>query len=89
MADHSLKLINRNQIELTGVVNVNNFDEQEIILETELGFLSIVGEQLHITLLNLDEGKVAVEGGVSSIVYKNQGSNVKNRGRNILNRLLK
>lgn len=89
MADHSLKLVNRNQMELTGVVNVNTFDEQEIVLETQQGFLSIMGEQLHITLLNLDEGKVAVEGNVSSIVYREQGSDMRTRSRNILSRLLK
>ena len=38
MADHSLKLVNRNQMELTGVVNVNTFDEQEIVLETQQEF---------------------------------------------------
>ena len=89
MADHSLRLVNRNQMELSGVVNVNTFDEQEIVLETQQGFLGIAGEQLHITLLNLDEGKVAVEGNVSSIIYREQGSDVRARSRNILTRLLK
>ena len=54
VADHSLRLVNRNHMELTGVVNVNTFDEQEIVLETQQGFLGIAGQQLHITLLNLD-----------------------------------
>lgn len=89
MTDHSLRLINRNQLELSGVVNVNTFDEKEIILETIMGFLVIAGDHLHITLLNLEEGKVAVEGAVTSMDYQNQGSNVKARSRNILQRLLK
>lgn len=89
MAEHSLKLVNRNQMELTGVRNVNTFDEQEIVLETQQGFLSIAGEQLHITLLNLEEGKVAVEGSIGSIVYREQGSDMRTRSRNILSRLLK
>lgn len=89
VAEHSLKLVNRNQMELTGVRNVNTFDEQEIVLETQQGFLSIAGEQLHITLLNLEEGKVAVEGNIGSIVYREQGSDMRTRSRNILSRLLK
>lgn len=89
MADHALRLMNRSQMELTGVTNVNTFDEQEIILETSLGFLAIAGEHLHITLLSLEEGKVAVEGSISSMEYKAQGNDVKTRSRNILNRLLK
>lgn len=89
VTDHSLRLINRNQLEMSGVVNVNTFDEKEIILETIMGFLVITGDHLHITLLNLEEGKVAVEGAVTSMDYQNQGSNVKARSRNILQRLLK
>ncbi|NLZ54501.1 MAG: sporulation protein YabP, partial [Thermoanaerobacteraceae bacterium] len=71
------------------VKNVNTFDEEEIILETELGFLCILGQGLHISMLNLEQGKVAVEGTVNSVEYKQQGSDFKTKGKNILNRLLK
>ncbi|MGR6837177.1 sporulation protein YabP [Syntrophomonas erecta] len=89
MAEHSLRLVNRGHMELTGVVNVNNFDEEEIILETGMGFLVIIGEHLHITKLNLDEGNVALEGNVHSLEYKEQGADLKAKSKNIINRLLK
>lgn len=89
MADHSIKLVNRQNMEIAGVNNVNTFDEEEIVLETNMGYLFIQGEELHITMLNLDEGKVALEGTVESMIYKNQGTDIKARGKNILNRLLK
>lgn len=89
MAEHSIKLTERKQMELTGVTNVVTFDEQEIIMETILGNIFILGEGLHITMLNLDEGKVALEGAVNSIEYKSQGTDLKTRSRNILSRLLK
>jgi len=76
-------------MQLSGVKNVNTFDEEEIILETELGFLCILGQGLHISMLNLEQGKVAVEGTVNSVEYKQQGSDFKTKGKNILNRLLK
>ncbi|MBC7075496.1 MAG: sporulation protein YabP [Syntrophomonadaceae bacterium] len=89
MAEHSLKLAERRKLELTGVNNVNSFDEEEIVLETGLGHLCVLGQELHIIMLNLDEGKVAIEGNITSLEYKNQGPDIKTRGKNILSRLLK
>lgn len=89
MAEHSIRITERNHMELTGVSNVNTFDEQEIILETSLGHLFILGEDLHITMLNLEEGKVALEGAINSIEYKSQGVDLKTKSKNILSRLLK
>lgn len=89
MAEHFLKLSNRKSLELSGVNNVITFDEQEIVLDTALGTLFIVGEDLHINLLKLDEGKVALEGTVNSVMYKAQGIDMKSKSKNILGRLLK
>ena len=89
MADHSLTLVNRNNMQLSGIKNVNPFDEDEIILETELGYLCILGQELHVSMLNLEQGKVALEGTVNSVEYRTQGTDIKTKGKNILNRLLK
>ncbi len=89
MADHSIKLINRSNMELTGVSSVNTFDEEEIILETSLGYLYILGENLHITMLSLEEGKVSLEGAVNSVEYKALGTDLKTKSKNVLSRLLK
>ena len=89
MAEHSLSLANRQRMELTGVTNVISFEEQEIILATTLGYLAIVGEELHINALNLDDGKVAIQGNVNNIGYKPQGVDIKAKGKNMLGRLFK
>lgn len=89
MADHSLNLINRKNMDLTGISNVINFDDKEIILQTTMGYMVISGEDLHITNLNLDEGKVAVQGSINNIEYKVQGTDYKAKGKNVLNRLFK
>jgi len=89
MAEHSLSLANRQRMELTGVTNVITFDEEEIALATSLGYLSITGEELHINMLNLDEGKVAIQGSVNNIGYKPQGTDFKAKGKSMFNRLLK
>lgn len=89
MAEHSMILTDRRYMELTGIKNVITFDEEEIILESSLGIIFIVGQNMHITMLNLDEGKVKIEGEVQSFQYKPQGADIKTRSKNIINRLLK
>jgi sporulation protein YabP len=89
MAQHSLYLSDCKIMELTGVSSVNTFNEEQIILETGVGFLAIVGTNLHITNLNLEEGKVAIQGDVVNIEYKPQGASFKARGKSVISRLLK
>ncbi len=89
MSEHSLVLLDRKTLEISGVENVNTFDEEEIILETVMGYLYVLGEQLHVSMLNLDQGKVVVEGNIINIEYKREGKDIKARGKNILSRLLK
>jgi sporulation protein YabP len=89
MSEHTLLLLDRRTMEISGVENVNTFDEEEIILETVMGFLYVLGEQLHVSMLNLEQGKVVVEGSIINIQYKKEGKDIKTRGKNILSRLLK
>ncbi len=67
---HGLVMENRKQIALTGVHKVHSFDPKEIVLDTELGMLSIKGEQLGIKLLNLEDGKIDLEGHVTALIYQ-------------------
>lgn len=89
MAEHTLMLVNREHMEISGVTNVNTFDEKEIIIESRLGYLYICGQDMHVSSLNLDDGKVAVDGNINSIEYKVQSGDIKARGKNIIQRLLK
>lgn len=89
MSEHSVTLSGRNQMSLSGVKNVSTFDEDQVILETSLGYLYIGGQDLHVTMLNLDQGQVALEGSINSLEYKELGSDIKTKGKSILNRLLK
>ncbi|WP_054695123.1 sporulation protein YabP [Syntrophomonas palmitatica] len=89
MSEHSLTMVNRSSIQMAGIKNVVTFDEQEVILETDLGYLVISGQDLHVSTLNLEEGKVSITGKANHLEYKEQGSDLKTRGKSILNRLLK
>lgn len=64
-----IKMLNRKILEISGVLNVESFDSEEFLLETECGFLTIRGSNLHIKNLNLDQGLVAIEGMVNDMSY--------------------
>ena len=88
---HSLNIINREQVSAQGVLAVESFDDEEIILETDMGTLTIRGEELHIKQLDLETGRFAVDGYVVSCTYttprQRGGRQVKAKG--FLERLLK
>ena len=65
----NLVLENRNKLNVTGVKDVLSFDDEVIIMETELGLLTIKGENLKINKLSIDTGDVIVEGEISNLGY--------------------
>ncbi|MEG6520646.1 sporulation protein YabP [Desulfotomaculum sp. 1211_IL3151] len=88
---HVLTIEGRKTLQLEGVQHVGSFDEQEITLDTNMGFLQLRGEGMHITHLNLDEGSLVVEGYINGLEYiegKSTRGN-KSRGKGLINRILK
>ena len=85
-----LVLTDRKVLSLVGVLHVASFDDGEIALDTVLGFLSLKGEGLHITQLNLEERTLTAEGYFHAVVYReNRPGRSGPRGRSVLNRLFK
>ncbi|MGM1050486.1 MULTISPECIES: sporulation protein YabP [Paenibacillus] len=84
---HDLRMQNRKQLDITGVQNVESFDSEEFLLQTELGHLTIRGQNLHIKNLSLEEGLLSIEGLVHSLIYLNPGSQAKNKS--LLGKLFK
>ncbi|QHW32140.1 sporulation protein YabP [Paenibacillus rhizovicinus] len=75
-----IKMLNRKILEITGVMNVESFDVEEFLLETELGFLAIRGQNLHMKHLSLEQGLVAIEGLVHSLTYLDGNTASKSKG---------
>lgn len=75
----NLILENREKLNVSGVNDVLSFDDQVVIIETELGLLTVKGENLKINKLNIDTSEVIVEGKINSLGYseghsKSEGS---------------
>ncbi|WP_435923260.1 sporulation protein YabP [Paenibacillus sp. DYY-L-2] len=75
-----LHLLQRKLLEISGVLNVESFDNEEFLLQTELGHLTIRGQNLHIKNLNLEQGFVSIEGLVKSLSYLDPGSHSSSKG---------
>ena len=66
---HGIILEDRKNLTLTGVKDVSGFDEQKVILQTELGELTIKGGNLHINDFSHENGELNLDGKVDSLVY--------------------
>ena len=82
-APHRLTLDGRGRLTVSGVEDVDRFDENEIVMSTAEGLLVVSGENLHIGKLSLDGGELHVDGRVDSLSYEDGGA----RGGGLLSRL--
>lgn len=86
-----LVLFDRKCLRVDGVEHVGAFDEYEISLDTNMGFLLIKGEGLHITGLNLEEGNLTVEGFIASMSFieGRTAKGIKEKSKNVLGRIFR
>lgn len=84
----NLVLENRNKLSISGVLDVLSFDDQVVMIETELGLLTVKGTDLRINKLSIDTSEVIVEGDISYLAYSesNQG---KAQGGGLLSKIFK
>ena len=76
----NLILENRGKLSVSGVLDVLSFDDQVVIIETELGLLTIKGDNLRINKLSIDTSEVIVEGDISSMNYSDNKNVEKSKG---------
>lgn len=77
---------NRRRANVSGVLDVVSFDDESIILDTELGTLVLKGHDFRINKLNVDVGEFVIEGDIDSCVYNDSFS--KDKG-SIFSRMFK
>lgn len=71
-AEHRLELEGRERLTVSGVEDVDRFDETGIVMSTPAGTLVVTGEDLHIDKLSLDGGELHVDGRIDSISYEEE-----------------
>ncbi len=73
MLPHHIVLDSRTSLSVSGVEEVESFDETTIVMNTVKGTLVVRGEGLHIEKLSLDGGDLLVEGTVDALTYEDDG----------------
>lgn len=86
---HQLTLRHRESMSVEGVLNVESFDNQQVLLETDQGMMIVRGDDLHIKELNLEGGSLLVDGFVTSIEYTGDGPRKKAKAKGLLGKLFK
>ena len=84
---HSLQVDRRENVTVTGLLDVISFDEESVIGETEMGVIIIKGGNLHVSRINLDSGELIVSGEIDGISYENAGGPAK--AKSLLGRMFR
>lgn len=71
---HNLVLEDRRMLTLSGVSDVDSFDEETVVVFTDLGELTIRGSDLHINRLSVEVGELTVEGKISALIYSQEAA---------------
>ena len=85
----NLVLENREKLSVSGVIDVLSFDDQVVMIETELGLLTVKGENLRINKLSIDTSEVIVEGNVSYMAYSDSSESTGSKGGGFISKIFK
>ncbi len=66
---HSITLNERKNVMITGVKKIDSFDDEEFLLETNMGYIVIKGQGLEIVKLDTYQGNVSIKGKINSLTY--------------------
>jgi sporulation protein YabP len=83
---HKLILQNRSSGSINGICDVVSFDESVVVLDTEMGLLTIKGRELHVSRLTLEKGEIDIEGNIDSLTYSSNEALHKS-GKSLFTRL--
>ena len=86
--NHTVNIIKRSSINISGVKKIDNFNDKEFLLETIMGEMCIKGLNLEIVKLDTYQGDVAIKGKIDSIIYSDI-KNKKNKEESIFSKLFK
>lgn len=86
--NHSINVLERKNILVTGVKKIESFDDEEFLMETVMGFLVLKGEGLELLKLDTMQGNVSIKGLLKSFSYIDDGMK-KDKENSIIGRLFK
>ena len=85
---HKVILENRSRGTITGIQEVVSFDENQIVLDTDMGMLTVKGKNLHVSRLTLEKGETDIDGSIDSLAYSSNEAYRKS-GESLFSRLFR
>lgn len=82
---HRINLNERSELTISGVTDVDSFDDMTVVVYTSLGELTVKGNGLHISRLNIESGDLTLEGTVESLTY----TELRSRSGGLLGKLFR
>lgn len=86
---HNVVISNRRQMTVSGVIRVDNFNENTIVVVTEAGQMTIDGTNLHISRLSLETGDMNVDGDVAGLFYSEDSYESGKKTPKLISKLFK
>ena len=84
---HEIKVVDRSMINLSGINKIVSFDDQEFLMESNMGTILLKGENLEIVKLDTHDGNVKIKGNLNSLAYI---ENIKkNKEESLISKLFK
>ena len=77
---HSVKILERGNIFISGTKKVHNFDETQFLINTVLGNINIKGSGLELIKLDTNDGNICIKGKINSVVYLDDADGIKENG---------
>ncbi len=78
--NHSISLTERKTLLISGVKKIDNFDEEEFLMETTMGYIIIKGSNLELIKLDTLQGNVSIKGKINSMNYLEEQTTKENNG---------
>lgn len=76
-SNHEFKVTDRNQIYMTGIKKINSFDNEEFLMESNMGIILLKGKELEMVKLDTHDGNVSIKGVINNITYVDDKTNGK------------
>ncbi len=84
---HEIKITDRSIISLSGINKISSFDDQEFLMESNMGVILLKGEGLEIVKLDTHDGNVKIKGKLISLAYIENMK--KNKEESFISKLFK
>jgi len=85
---HAVQMTERKSMLISGVKKLENFDDKEFFLESNMGYILIKGSELELVKLDTFQGSVSIKGKIDSIMYLDSETK-KGKNESVISRLFK